>query len=248
MKVRNQHFLLSATILFSLVIGGNCLGSPLSDLANQMAPGTWASLNTTGFDNNLLKTGSTDYVLNYGNSAVWDPINKEVRYMGKGHQESTRMIIYSESTNSWKKGPTTESAPHGYDHNAIDPSTGVQYYFGGQNFMRKYENGSWSNMPNLPGNQYTWPIALAIEFFPEVGKLFLVDDTNLLWLNNGSWSNVPGTSRISTGGYHLVAEYSPADKVLYYGGGNGERTLYRLDADLNQTTIADAPVNIAVNQ
>jgi len=247
MKLLNQHFLLSVSCLIFLAIGGNSHGSPLSDLANQMAVGTWAPLSTTGFDNNLLKTGSTDYVLNYGNSAVWDPINKEVRYMGKGHQESTRMIIYSESTNSWARGPTTVSSPHGYDHNAINPATGAQYYFGGQVFMRKYENGSWSNLPNLTGTQYSWPIALGIEYFPEVDKLFLVSNNRLVWLDNGSWSNVPGLSSISTGGYHLVAEYSPADKVIYYGGGNGEKTLYRLDADLNQTAIADAPIPIAVN-
>jgi len=253
MRVRNQICLLLVTLLLLLppAIGEGSQGTALSDTASQMAPGTWAQLTGTNvFNASLLKTGTTDWVLNYANSAVWDPVNKEVRFIGKGHGESVRMIIYDEATDNWSNGPTTVSAPHAYDNNAIDPSTGIQYYrasgWGGYR-MRKYENGSWSDMPSSPTTNGAWSVATGLTFFPELNSLFLIGSNKLSQfdLDTQTWSITK--TGLSTGGYHTVAEYDPVNKVIYYGGGNNETTLYRMDAQFNQTTIAEAPAIIGVN-
>lgn len=58
---------------------------------------------------------------------MWDPVKREVRFVGQGHNEAEKMIVYSESDNSWKgiSGPNSGGIGHGYDHNAINPATGI---------------------------------------------------------------------------------------------------------------------------
>ncbi len=100
-------------ILFCLALSPAFVySSSLSSLAASMAPGTWAELSTNGYTRSLLSTGSVDLVINYANKGVWDAVKKEVRFAGKGHQESRKFIIYQESNNTWKTGPTQpNSAP-----------------------------------------------------------------------------------------------------------------------------------------
>jgi hypothetical protein len=95
----------------------------LSDKAASMQPGTWSEFTTSGWTNALITTG-VDKILNYANSAVWDSIKREVRFVGQGHMEAEKMIIYKESTNSWANAspPGGGGIGHGYDHNDHEPA------------------------------------------------------------------------------------------------------------------------------
>jgi hypothetical protein len=44
------------------------------------------------------------------------------------------------------------------------------------------------------------------------------------------------------GGLHILADYNPVHKVVAFGGGNGSRDLYKLDAQGNVTTLNPAPI------
>ncbi len=229
-----------------LVLGQHSFGSALSDAAEALKPGEWVELNTSGFSGSFLNTGGVDYVINYGNSAVWDPVNRELRYMGKGHQESEKMIIYYEENNSWEDGPTTSSAPHGYDHNAINPETGEHFYYGGGTTMHVYRNGDWDSFNSLPGDRYDYAVAVGLEYFPERNCLLMAAEHDIYSFENGEWESIQ--SRINTGGYHMIAEYNPVYKEVYLGGGNGETDLYKVDSDGNVGQIASSPIQIGVNR
>ena len=61
-----------------------------------------------------------------------------------------------------------------------------------------------------------------------------------LSLPSGSWTTV--RSGLTMGGLHILADYNPVHKVVAFGGGNGSRDLYKLDAQGNVTTLNPAPI------
>ena len=254
---------LAVTLLVaSAVLAASARASVLSDAAEALQPGEWTELQTQGYGESLLsacKGGST--IFEWANKAVWDPVNREVHYVGQGHIACAKHIRYNEGSNTWSTAASPSGIGqfgHGYEHNAINPLNGDFYY---RNYasdqIEKYgaASKSWSALPRIGTNTQ---VAGAIAYSPEADGLLFVDGDYGVWFysnSSNSWSLVANTTLVVNGGkpklsmasYHNFASYNPADKVIYFGGGNGSKNVYKFDANRNVSQIAGSPVSIGIN-
>jgi hypothetical protein len=189
-----------------------------------------------------------DNVLNYANSGVWDPLKKEARFVGQGHYEAEKMLIYSDSANAWRLGPAPVQGPlgHGYAHNTIDPSTGVSYYRGYYSTsIDKYEDGAWSLFTNMPGTADSYTCCGALVYDPAYGGLTFWSGRSVLGFKHNQWTTL--TENLGVGGYHNVAQYSKPYKVTIGGGGYDSRTLYAMDSTGSFSNPIKGPEDIGVH-
>jgi hypothetical protein len=234
-------------------------------LASQMQPGTWAELNSTGFSNgDMLKVDSTsDYITQYADSATWDPVGRRFLFVGQAHGigSGARFVIYTDSDNTWRKGPLPLSClgepnssciGHAYDHNTIDPTTGDLYYrhYHGTTIYR-YSAGAWSQLTDVPENvvRLTGTCCAAIEYFPEIGGLIVVagglGEVGFFNKQTNQWTQL--ATGLEIGPYSNFIEYNPVHKVVIFGGG-GTSDLYKLDASGKITKMKNAPVNLGIQR
>jgi hypothetical protein len=231
--------------LLILLAAAAARATVLGDLAASLKEGQWAELKTNGYTDALITTG-TDNILNYSSSAVWDPIKKEIRFVGQGHQEAEKMIVYSDADNTWRNAPSPGGGGigHGYDHNALDPKTGIEFYRKFASTQVLAYNGSWSADPALPGNDNDVACCGSLTFFPDMNALTFWGGGALYVMKNGKWSQA--ASGLPMGEYHNVSEYSPAYGMVYGGGGNDDNHLYGLSASGKVLEIASAPLGLGI--
>jgi hypothetical protein len=242
--------------------------SALSDAARDLAPGAWVELQTKGYGPDLLNTGPAYNVLNYLDSGVWDPVAKEVRTVGGGHTECPGMIVYDESSNTWRNEtppfwiggcPDGKHTIHGYSHNAVDPATGDHYYRGFYSTeIKRYVIGldnsrSWADSTPLPGSADNLSIAGALVYFPEMRGLTFWGGGDIYRLQGGAWSQIK--SGLAMGPFHNVAVYSEKHGVIYGGGGNsdewekgGGRDLHVLYPDGRTDELNGVPVDVRTRE
>jgi hypothetical protein len=244
-------------------------GTSLSDLATRLKPGEWGELSTSGFSQGEIMTpsGGVGQILQYTDEAQWDPINRRLYVIGcargvgsdytcnTSDAEDAKWVMYSEATNSWQKMTATTPFSlryHSYDQAAVDPQTGDYYYMQydaeGEEVWR-FRSGSWSKLPPLPTSRSCCGTG-AIEFFPELGGLVVVDHGGQFFVykpSTNSWSTIAGGG-MPFGEYHNITEYSKARQLLYVAGGvNAGRVLLMLDKQGKLTRAADAPVNLGIS-
>lgn len=248
-------------ILLALVPRLTWAGTVLGDLAAQMQPGTWAQLPTIGFNSGaLLETCGGSNIVEFADSATWDPISRQVLFYGASHGTcyGQKLIIYNDATNTWQTGPLYPGScsgrdgcfEHAYNQNALNPLTGDFYYrpYGSLKIHKYTTNGTqqWSTPTSQVPNGSSQCCG-AIEYFPEMN--------GLIWVNgaiksvfrfvesSGQWVTL-GTN-LPMGDYDNVIEYNPVHKVILFGGGRGnDRILYKLNAQGTITRLQDAPLAI----
>lgn len=246
-------------------------GTVMGDLAAQMQPGTWATLQTNGFNNGALLEPKTfgKSILQYAEKAVWDPTTRKFMFMGAPHYEPHKFVIYSDADNTWRTGPLANSCQstndgcvsHSYDHNTINPATGEMYFrlVGRKEVYRYPPNGSaWTQLPNVP--MPSLQCCGALEWFPERNELIFIDgdwgvwayspSTNqwtLLAQTNGSYGN--SLPKFPMAAYHNIANYNPTHKVILFGGSNGGiNYLYKYSSNGSFTRLKDAPISVSITQ
>jgi len=265
-----KTMMVSSLMLFSVTSPASVLG----DLAASMSPGTWAELNTEGFDEGTLlfttddQPGNTTYgrrIIDYAESAAWDPVSRQFFFVGGPHAYGWKFIIYKEETNTWREGPLPFDcqnygfksgkgcAGHGFDLNTINVAKGefVWRYRKLAPEVMKFDisNETWSRFPMPPSNILsTWDAVNnqygALEWFPERNGFFSVVGTRMFFYTESTdtWEKLSG---VSLGNYHNFAEYSPVHKVMLFGGGNSgvpqNQELYKMDVDGSITKLNDAP-------
>src|SRR5262245_41229438 len=157
----------------------------LAKLAARMKPGDWAELKTEGYGTDLLKV-QNHQILEYTDTAVWDPKSAQILFVGQGHYSAVKFIAYSAAANSWKLLPTpswwsgdpkTGKGPigHAYNNNAIDPAKGILYHHqSATRLVHKYDiaRGEWTTLPEIKGAATGHGTALA--YFPEMKGLVRV--------------------------------------------------------------------------
>lgn len=174
-------------------------------------------------------------VLQYMSSAVYDPINKQVRLAGKRSSNGApyRYLIYREDTNTWSivgnpvwAGGNVNQNGHGYDHNTIDPATGINYF-------RPYNDntvwywtpatGVWASLAVM--NSPLAEIAGFLEWIPGTGLVY--GDRRTLRLHPGAsspgsaWTTIENLGSIPNA-YHAAAAYNRNSQILYWGWGNAD--------------------------
>ena len=138
-------------------------GTALGNLANSMAPGTWAQLNVQN-QNALLGVGSVSgTMLHFCNTMPWNPHSKVIEIIAEDHNYgSLRHVRYDVATNLFvlvaDDAGLGNGLGHGYDHNTVNPYTGDLYHrlysgFSGTISSRKKPLGagatSWTALPNV---------------------------------------------------------------------------------------------------
>lgn len=236
----------------------------LGDLAAQMQPGEWRVLNrsgdASGFNYDLLVSCSGadcgDNILNYADKALWNPVAREIHFIGKGHLRDLKHISYNEAANRWTReakpywdcsgSGTCYGIGHGFEHSAIDPTTGNVYarlFNSSQVFKWTRATKTWSELPPGP---VTSSVAVAIEYFPELGGLLLVGGGEVHLYRESSRAWVQLAQGLAMGPYSHVASYNAVHKVAIVGGGDNSTRLYRVDSAGRITAIANAPVVVGV--
>jgi hypothetical protein len=195
----------------------------LGKLAAAMKPGTWAELKTQGYDADLLKVQS-HHILEYTDTAVWDPRSQQVLFVGQGHYSALKFITYSAKSNTWKLMPTpswwkgdpqTGKGPigHAYNNNAIDAARGILYHHQSATpAVHQYDiaKETWSSLPELKDARTGH--GTAIVYFPEMKGLVRVY-SGTGQIQSGAESGDPGrgqqqqdaASTRCEGGDHAVA-------------------------------------------
>lgn len=226
--------------------------SALSDAAAQLQPGQWVQLNTQNFNAALLDDGAAYQVLQYTEDMVWDPVTRQLLFVGGGHDSDAEYLSYNEATNTWTRrkpggGPWACCSSHAYDGNAIIPSSGKLFFH-----QMAWDQADRLDVVDVPSGTWsrTAPMAqhpgccVGLEYFPELGGLVMADGRTGVQFYDASadrWSMI--TSSVTFGEYHNFAEYSPVHKVLIFGGGEGSggSSLSRMDANRQITRLGNAP-------
>lgn len=247
---------MKVTLILVLLAGVLCTVSAtvMGDLAATMKAGDWRQLTTTGMPAALAASGSSGGIIGYSSSAAWDSKGAKFYYIGSDHCDTRRFVCYDANTNAWSRlaqPPWVDPSGycngmgHGYDHQDINVAAGIYYFREGYLVhCYKISNGTWSDTPQ---NTDIYSIALGISYFPEAHGLFVADmQIQKTWIYldaTGQWktlSPVVGTS----GSYHGISEYNPVHKVVIFGGGNGNRSLYKMDSLQRITRLNDSPVDL----
>lgn len=252
MDIEKKNQILRLLVVGFLIIffqPTSAMATALGDLAAQMQPGTWAELKTNNFDGVLNFPGGNPAanILEYADSAAWDPISQQFLFIGGSHYESTKFVTYSALTNSWTVMPQPPWCGcgiqwHSYDYNAINPVKGEFYVA-----FQKYNIASktWSAVPSIPGVTFG-RAHLAVEYFPEMNGLIIIGDGAVYHYNESTnkWATL--ASGLGFSGLHPVAEYNRVHKVVYFGGGDGSNQMFKLDNSGKVTTLKPAPLDIGI--
>lgn len=238
--------------------GGPAQESHLAAIAAGMKPGSWAELKTVGYTAELLKA-QNHHILQYAGAAAWDPASRQVLFVGQGHYSALKFIGYSERTNAWTLratpawwtgDPKTGKGPigHAYYNNTIDAARGFLYlHQSGTRFVHRFDiaRDEWITLPEIKDAAVGHGTALA--HFPERGGLLRVLGGTVHFFDESkkAWGRL--SDKTPMGPYHNVAVYSPAQKLVLFGGGNGSKDLYRMDTKGVVTKLNPAPVEIGIN-
>ena len=255
-----------------------CSSTPLQTLAQSMAAGTWAKLTPANSQNPVLGVGSiSGSMLHYCNTMPWNPVARAIELVGMDHNyPSMRHARYMELSNSFMLVSDNAGLGqgHGYDHNAVNPTTGDLYHrlygaFTGKIQTRKkaYGAASFTNLPEVSGAEQVaigacwWSGA-----FPGAGsqgcfmifnsgssngtaadgQIVAYDPLTNNWFYNQT-SRSPNFYDGSNGTYHSLIEYSTVKNVVVYGGGNSAGSkLWRMTSNGTVTAMPNVPAGKGV--
>lgn len=257
-----------ATRTFQVTVSAPPSGSSLSALAASMTAGTWAQLNTTGLNAAILVGLSTGNMIPYTNCGAWDPVHKKAHILGQDARAGAfRHITFDDATTAW----TTTFADvgfnggHGYDHLVCDPNTGDLYSatYGSAPIAKwTYGAGSWDSSwkakpsgSNITFGTCWWSGAL-VNVTGSQGALVIHEAAfGQIWvldIQTGSWVTNDQSPVALSPGYHNLAAYSAQNNCMVFGGGNNYgKQLWRYSSNGVITQYADAPTpgpNIGIQQ
>ncbi|MCC7405489.1 MAG: hypothetical protein IT288_13910 [Bdellovibrionales bacterium] len=175
-------------------------------------------------------------------------------------------VSYRAESNTWQRLPRGAWMPnpdtdynhgmgHGYEHSFIDPVTRTYFFHQVCNKtvpLQRYniDTQFWTPVAvPLPTTSYSSGCYTTLVYLPELKAIFYTDlgGAYLLYDNTTKWVTVAAEGSLPMGGYHFTSSYSPVHKVLIFGGGNGGRQMYKLDASAKVTPIKTPPFDIGVN-
>lgn len=237
--------------------------SALSDLVATLAAGDWAELTSvTGIVGSLVAGSGPNSTLASGAHTIeWDDTRSLARGAFKDHGfpvAGFRELAYRESTNEWtfEQDFDTTVNGHAYDHNAMDPDTGILYHRvaagnATSDIWSCPPGGSWSLLTswtplgfiNVALGVCCWTgsftgvtgKALMVYQCGDVGEIQVYDITADVW-------RTPVTGFDAIASQHGFMEYSRGHNVAVLGGGNDNPLrVWRLNSNGTVTNLSDAP-------
>lgn len=243
-------------------VSTSCGDQPVGDTyvsqqASTMSAGQWKQISTNGLSTAMFVDGANN-TLDYLDKGAYDPINRQVRFIGQSHYGDQRYHQYDEATNTWSNvadppWDTGGSGPppfigHGYQHNTIDETTGDHYYRQYNDTQPRRLNrstGTWSQLPSAGSME----IAGGVEWLPTIGTqggLVFYVNTNVRYWNKASNTWATGSTNISAGPYHNCAVRNRATNEVYFGGGNGSGALYKINGSGAVTALPTCPITYGI--
>jgi len=222
-----------------------------------MAPGTWAQLVVQNQDTCLSDNGNTGSMLPFCNSMPWNSVTKQIDILGQDHNGGgMKYVQYDEASNQFfvALDPTNFSGGHGYDHVAVNPTTGHLYYrqYGGGTspvsvYRKNVGSATFTQLPTIRAADVAYMgVAQGTCWWSgsftgggAQGSLMVYvagecSNTALRGaicaynpLTNSWFYNQSARSPNGAGpgsAYHGIIEYSATKNVAVYGGGNGQDT------------------------
>jgi hypothetical protein len=243
--------------------GGSGAGSAsaLEELAAGMAPGSWAELKTAGMDDGLFNW-PPGHMLQWTDRGAWDPVTARFLFLGGAHAPdpgNKNFVTYSEAGNSWKRMPDpawfcvgtgASCVMHAYEHATVDEAGREMYYrpFNSA-VVHRYDLDAdrWTGtLPPMP----EYGCCGSLNYFPDRTSLLYVDGRGLQEFDfaSGKWTFLADAKAVPMGDYHNMGIYNPVHKTVVFGGGNGSRALYRLDAAGKVTPMRPAPFPLSIGK
>ncbi|PCJ58581.1 MAG: hypothetical protein COA79_12530 [Planctomycetota bacterium] len=218
-----------------------------------MKPGQWKRFESKGFNRELLMSGGKS-IMAYCNKAAWDIKTQTVHYIGMYHlTPPAKHIQFSAKTNTWEglSGEDwykTNKWFHAYDNSTAGNGIFYHNFWGQQVWAYTIDTKKWAELPKPPkaGSH-----GASLTFFPDMGNAGSLvhlhgNKLQILDLETKSWRAIikkaKGAGRIGT--YHNVSMYNPKRKTVIFGGGNGSKFLFELDAKENISAVKECPVMI----
>ena len=198
--------------------------------------------------------------LEYMDKGCYDPVHKQVRFIGHAHYGDQRYHQYDEATNTfsnlgdppWDNGGGGQPSyiGHGYQHNAMDPTTGDHYYRRyGSNVVWHLTRatGAWRQIAAAPNTEITG----SLEWLPTIGAqggliLYLGTSCHRWDKATNTWST-PNSGTFTSQTYHTVGVLSVPNNVVVFGGGNAGRRMWKIGATGSATAVPDCPIAVGIN-
>jgi hypothetical protein len=227
-------------------------------LALQMRAGQWAELSTLGLSKAMFVDGANN-TLDYLDKGGYDPVHRQVRFIGQSHGGDQRWHQYDEMTNTWSNlaDPPWDGGGsaypgflgHGYQHNTVDPATG-DFFYRQYNKLQPWwfrrSTNSWTQLPPSKTNS----IAGGLEWMPSIGTqggLVLHESTGAQRWDKATNTWTQFTGLTGAGPYHNTANHSVPFGVVLMGGGNGSNRLWKLSGTGAPVACADCPVTFGID-
>jgi len=233
------------------------------NLAAGMEPGTWAVLESDGFDDGAVLRVANGSPFDYTDEAVRDPVTKRWFFLGAAHggtENNAAFLQYDAQENRWSRLPLRNfqqyPITHAYDMLAFDPQAGTLFYrrYNRSELYAFDTRGAGSDRRLLQSHPiWNGNTICGLAYFPEMDALIIYQ---------GTWGHVRRydfrSDQLSTlgqvdssGVYHVFARYDPVHKVVLFGGGNRSnayrsRDLWKLDAAGRITKLSDCPVWLGI--
>ncbi len=250
---------MKATVVAMLSLGALLAHLPAAEpptevgkLASAMKPGEWRELRSKGYDS--AKLMRDEDILAYAGRAAWDERSQQVLFVGQVHLKGPpTFIAYSARENGWKRMPTPKWAEklkwfHAYENNAADSARGVFFHHASAStHVHRYDvaKDRWTTLPDLKA---ATGHGTALEYFPAMkGLVRVYGGGTWFWSEEkNTWSQL--AAKLDMGPYHNFAASSPKFKMVLFGGGNGSKKIYRLDAQGKITAGKQAPVGLGIGR
>jgi len=236
--------------------------SLLQQAAESLAAGESIEIGTNGLWAAIFTdpcgTTSTN---SYGQSGVWDVVRNEGRFVGKGPTGACGFYftVYDAASNEWSNDRALPTAlsnnqnGHMYDHNAVNPANGDQYFraWGGIYTIHEWTSSTqtWSTPATIPSPVQSATPAETLTFFPDLGLVFVDSRGCKYWDLDSTWEDCTGDMIDDTDVFHVFSEWQPNANVMIFGGGEiygvgPQYDLFSLDSSGVATSITDAPHNV----
>jgi len=176
-------------------------------------------------------------VLEYANKGIYDPVRKEIRYVGVGDtspggSDETKYLRYRVSTNQWSEEakPFIDQQSHTWDFNAVNPVTGYNYIVKARTGdFWQWNGSSWSSIAGNSDFSAQLPACTWDE--TRVGLVCSARSAGVqIWRpSTGIWSSLGTPPGFTNPPYHQVIHYHRQSGDLLVGyGGNDPTKFWRL--------------------
>jgi hypothetical protein len=236
----------------------------LSAAAASLAAGTYCELALNiSLADLIAVSGNDEPPVQWADSAAWDPIGRQIHFVGRDAGCGATTIPYvhmtfDDDTSEWSMRADADLFPcgHAYDSNTADPVTGTFYFRRfSDGFVNIRDGDSWLATPTIGDNNSTSP-AVGMTYFPELqlpgslelGGLVIAVGPSVYVLprNDDVWQEFVLPTPI--GNLATMVEYNPITHTVLMGGGNDfTTTLHLMDASGNMSSLPPAPVDIWTN-